>query len=394
MTALALTAYEAEIQRIEDEIRALGPNALEPPLDPENATRYAHRLYQRASFNGDLRGLRAAERAIDLVAAQVQRPDDLLLLKASLCLKLHRTGDAQRILESHSELRDTDEVMKIEADLLFQHGRYAEAWSAFLRAIEKNRSWDNLARYAHYLCKFEGADRADEVYAEAEDELTSKQMRSFAWIQLQRGVLDLERGRFEDAGAHFTMADRAYPGYWMVEEHQAALTAARGEHRAAAELYASLTERVAKPELAQTLGDLYRHMGSPQCAQPYYDRALAAFEDSVRRGEVHYYHHLVDYHCSVRDAVEAVRWARKDRELRDNYSTQSALAWALHLQGEYNEAVSVIEKALGSDVIDAHVFSLAAGIYDAAHLMELGHKCAHEAQRLNPRASGVHTHHH
>src|SRR3954470_20613325 len=119
MTAAAMTAYEAEIQRIEDELRALGPQSLEPPLDPENATRYAHRLYQRASFNGDLAGLREAERAIDIVAAQVQRPDDLLLLKANLCLKLHRAGDAGRILESHPELPDTDEAMKIEADVLF-----------------------------------------------------------------------------------------------------------------------------------------------------------------------------------------------------------------------------------------------------------------------------------
>jgi tetratricopeptide (TPR) repeat protein len=209
---IALSAYEAELQNIEDDIRALGPDALGPPIDLQNATKYAYRLYQHASLNGDLTGFREAEHTIDTVAAQVQRPDDLLLLKANLCLKLHRNDCVRQILESRPELQDTDEGMKLRGDLLFYDGQYAEARVMYERAIEKNRSWDNLARYAHYLAKFEGADRADEVYAEAEDEVTSKQMRSFAWLELQRGVLDLERGRFEEASVHYATAERAYPG--------------------------------------------------------------------------------------------------------------------------------------------------------------------------------------
>lgn len=31
---------------------------------------------------------------------------------------------------------------------------------------------------------------ADQLYLEAEDEITVKEMRSYAWVELQRGVLD------------------------------------------------------------------------------------------------------------------------------------------------------------------------------------------------------------
>lgn len=390
-----MTAYEVEIQKIEDDIKAFGPAALDSPLNLEKATTYAYRLYQRSSLNGDLTGFREAENVIDVVATQLQRPDDLLLLKANLCFKLHRTGCVRQILHDRPELRETSEGMKLEADLLFQDGQYAAARDGYMRVIEKNRSWDNLARYAHYLSKFEGAERGDAAYAEAEDELTSKQMRSFAWIQLQRGMLDLDRGSFQAAANHYDTAERAYPGYWMVEEHQAGLLAQKGDYQAAAELYARLVERVRKPELWQTLGDLYRHVHLPERAQECYQLALHVFEESAQRGEVHYYHHLVDYHCSViKNAAEAIRWAHKDLELRNNYSTQSALAWALHLNGEHAAAAEWMTVALSSGVIDAHLLSNAVAIFRAVGQESLASLYHEQAHRLNPEHSGFHTHHH
>src|SRR5947209_11643878 len=105
----------------------------------------------------------------------------------------------------------------------------------------------------------------------------------------------------------------------MITEHQAGLLAQRGDVQAAAAMYEDLCRRVHKPELLQTLGALYRHMGDARRAQPYLDRALAAFEESAACGEVHYYHHLVDFHCEItHDYREAIRWAVRDLELRNN----------------------------------------------------------------------------
>jgi tetratricopeptide (TPR) repeat protein len=396
MSAIATTAYDAEMRTIEADIEALRPQALDEPFEVESATKYAYRLYQRASLSGDLRQFREAERAIDAVIARLERPDDLQLLRANLCFKLHRLYCVRRIFADRPDLRETEEGRKLDADLLFQEGRYGEARDTYLRAIDQCRSWDNLARYAHFLGKFEGANEADQLYAEAEDELTSKQMRSFAWIRLQRGALELERGRYDEAASHYATAERAYPGYWMVAEHRAGLLARQGRYEGAAAEYRELAEGVAKPELWQTLGDLYRHMGAHDRAESWHNRALAAFEESAARGEVHYYHHLVDFHCAVtKRPAEAVRWAQKDVELRNNFSTQAALAWALHLDGKPPAALEWLEKALASGVRDAHLFSHASAIYDAAGDSGRAHDYRHRARALNPRGEAVfHTHHH
>jgi tetratricopeptide (TPR) repeat protein len=110
---------------------------------------------------------------------------------------------------------------------------------------------------------------------------------------------------------------------------------------------------------------------------------------------VHYYHHLVDFHCAVtRNGPEAIQWARKDVEIRNNFSTQSALAWALHVGGEHAEALEWIEHALQSGVIDARLFSNAATIYDAAGQNQIARGYRARALELNPRLGSFHTHHH
>lgn len=395
MSVLTLTAWEAELQRIEDDIASASDSVLEPPIQLENATKYVYRLYQRASLGGDLCELAVAEQAIDHLIPQLQHPDDLLLLKANLAFKVHRLERVEQIFDLHPHLRGTDEGLKLQADLHFQKGGYAEAREAYLHAIQVNRSWDNLARFAHFVSRFEGSERADELYVEAEDELTCKQMRSFAWIELQRGLLDLAGGRYDEAAAHYDKAERAYSGYWMVREHIAGLLGAQGRFSEAIELYRDLVAQVPRPELRQALGDVYVHMGEPEQARPYYDQALTAYTESAARGEVHYYHHLVDFHCGVtKNGTEAVRWARMDLELRNNFSTQSALAWALYLEGNVGEAMEWLDRALSSGVIDAWLFSHAATIYAAAGRNGKSHRYQHRAGNLNRHLRGFHVHHH
>jgi hypothetical protein len=80
-------------------------------------------------------------------------------------------------------------------------------------------------------------------------------------------------------------------------------------------------------------------MGDEHRAKPLFDAAEASYLASARRGEVHYYHHLADFYEDARkNAGDAVKWARQDIMLRENFATQSALAWALHRHGEVDVA--------------------------------------------------------
>lgn len=387
------TDYQSELEQIAKNIAQLRDHALVPPTDTEKVTKYVHSVYQHAVHTGNLAQLEAVEPVIDEGIRQIRFPGDLYFLKANLAFKLHRLDDVRRNLAADPSLPRSPEGRAIQADLDFQEGRYAQACEGYQSAIASNRTWDNLARLAHFEAKMGDAAQADRLYVEAEDELTAKEMRSYAWVELQRGLLDLAHGRHAEAGDHYARAERAYSGHWLTAEHQAELLGAQGRYDEAAALYQDLVERVPKPEIQQAFGELLTVMGEHERAQSWLAKALAGYLDPAQRGGVHYYHHLVDFYADVlKDGAQAVKWARKDIALRDNFSSQAALAWALYRQGQFSEALDRINQALASGARSAHLFSQAATVYRAAGRAEDAERYAQLAAEINPRHRSFHVH--
>ncbi|HKP12780.1 MAG TPA: tetratricopeptide repeat protein [Blastocatellia bacterium] len=387
------TDYEAELAAIEREIADLEPSATAADADSDKVTRLIYRRYQRASLSGDLRELTAVEAAINAALPRLRRPADLYFVKASIALKLHRLADVENILAMNSDLRDSAPGRTLQADVDFQRGRYEEAKQKLESLIRDDPTWDGLARMAHLKNKLGDADGAEQLYAEAEDELTAKEMRHYAWVELQRGLLDLTRGRYEQARARYERAERAYSGYWMVAEHRAELLAAQGRFDEAVSLYEQVIARLPRPEFQQALGELFLFMGEPEQAEPHLEAALAAYLESAGRGEVHYYHHLADFYADVRkDGREAVRWAREDLALRENVWTLAALGWALYRDGRLGEAVEAVAAALAAGVGDAHLLFKAAEIYKAAGKTGEGEMYGRKAAELNPHPRNFHVH--
>src|SRR5499427_9381326 len=320
--------YAAEMRRIDEEIAKLGAVDLSAPIDPERVTRQVYRLYQKASIAGDLPRLTAVEATIDRAIPLLVNPGDLYLLKAHTAFKLHKLADAREALLAVRSVYDSEEGQLVRADLDFQHGRYQAAERGYLQVLQSVRSWGALARLAHLRGKLGDALAADRLFEEAEDQLTAKEPRSFAWLEVQRGLLDFQHGRFEAARSHYRRADLAYPGYWLVEEHIGELLGARGSYEEAAAVFEPIVLAVRRPELEQTIGELYELAGRPEPAAYWKQRALTVYLQSVKRGEVHYFHHLVDFYTDATvDGAEAVKWAHKDLQLRENFATEGALAW-------------------------------------------------------------------
>jgi tetratricopeptide (TPR) repeat protein len=385
--------YQIELARLERDVAELQQHALLPPVDSQQAARYVHALYQRAALTGNLVELEAADATIDAAIGQIPHPGDLYFLKANLAFTLHRLADVRRNLAAVPSVRESLEGQALSADLDFQEGRYAAAKQSYEALIPRNRTWDNLVRLAYLAAKMGDTGTADRLYLEAEDELTAKEMRSYAWVELQRGLLHLAYGRHADAEVCYRRADRAYSGYWLVEEHRAELMAAQGQLGEAARLYESVVARVPRPELQQALGDLYGAMGEQQRGQPWHARALAGYLDSVHRGGVHYYHHLVDFYCDVaRDGAAAVHWAREDIALRENFFTQGALAWALYRDGQFAPALERVRQALASGARYPHLLLQAAAIYRAAGRAGEADAYREEAVQLNPCHRAFHVH--
>jgi tetratricopeptide (TPR) repeat protein len=388
-----LTEFAKEIQKFEHDLAELRPQALANPMSTDHVTKYIYRLYQWAALSGNLEYFQEVESQLQAAIERLGPAPDLCLLKANLDFKLHRLAATKRDLEMSPELADSPQGKTIAADVTFQEGLYQEARQLYEALIEHERTWDNLARLAHLHAKLGDIAGAEKLYVEAEDEITAKEMRSFAWVELQRGLLHCQYGRFAQAKQHYDRANHAYRGYWLVEEHIANLLAAEHKLDEAASLYKQLLQRIPKPELQQALGEVYLHMGKLSEAEDCFQKAFAIYLQSVERGDVHYYHHLVDFYCDVSgDAEQALKWARQDLQVRNNSSTQAAMARALHLAGRNDEARKMIDQALGSGAKEPSLFLQAGKIYSAAgdgmgeHYLKL-------AAELNPHHSAFHVHH-
>jgi tetratricopeptide (TPR) repeat protein len=385
--------FEIELGRLDRSLAALEGDAVPPGSDTATATKHVWLLYQRASLTGDLGGCEAAGEAATHAIRRIGPAADLCLLRATVDFTFHRIANVKRDLDMAVGLRDTVYGRALQADICLQEGQYARACEGYEGVIRDHRTWENLARLAHLRATMGDPDGADQLYGEAQDELTAKQMRQFAWVELQRGVLDLRRGRHEDAGEHYRRSARAYSGYWLIDDHAAELLAARGRLDEAAGLYESVIERVPRPEFQHALGDLYALMGRLEQARRWHDRALAGYLESTRRGEVHYYHHLADFYADVPErGAEAVKWAHRDVELRRNFATEAALAWALHKNGQRSEALDTMSQTLSSGVRDAHLFSRAGKIHLALGRVGEGERYLRMAADINPHHESFHVH--
>jgi hypothetical protein len=108
---------------------------------------------------------------------------------------------------------------------------------------------------------------------------------------------------------------------------------------------------------------------------------------------VHDLHHLADFYCEAMvDGAKAVYRARRDVALRENFSTQAALAWALMRNGEPREAAEWMDRALASGARDAHLLAQAAAVFAAAGDDAKAARCLGQARGINPRLSRFHVH--
>lgn len=385
--------YQAELADIEGQISRLNKDSSRQSGDGGQLVRWIYLLYLRASLTANPDHLQIAETEIDKAMRTLGPSEEFYLARANLNLKRHRLEAAKADLERLPDWTENPKTRALKADIDVQDGKYEEAGRACEDLVRHHRSWDNLARLAYLKAITGDVAGADALYAEAEEEITVKEMRAYAWIELQRGLLDLNHGRHEQALAHYLRADKAYSGYWMVEEYLAELAGAQRKYEEALTRFERVVSQAPRPELYQALGDLYLFMGKPEQAKPWHDKALEGYLESVRQGGVLYFHHLAAFYADVReDGPEAIRWARKDLDLRRNFAAYDALAWALYRNGQFAEALEQMNQALATGVRDARLYFHAAMIHLAAGQTDEGRQFLQRAAVINPRYEAFHVH--
>jgi tetratricopeptide (TPR) repeat protein len=357
-----MTSYNDELTRTRRDIELLQAKVRGDGRDLTERVRLAFRQYHLATLTECDADFVPLQGTLTSLIQDFGPQEDVCLLKANVAGRFHRMDQVTAALELCPRLAGRPSGRAILADVDFQLGRYEQSAATLRALLQENGSWDVMARLAHWHGKMGDPEEADRLYYEAEEELTAKEVRSFMWLELQRGDLAMARGRLEGARAHYARADASFPGHWRTDEHRAALLVAEGKLGGAESLLRDVVGRTPKAELKQALGGLLIDSGRRE----WLLEAESVFLASVQEGGVHYLHHLADlYADGLNRPAEAVRWARRDLALRSNFATQSALAWALFRDREYAEGLRWIGAALASGVRDPDVFAIASALLSA-----------------------------
>lgn len=359
MTAVStLTDHGRDLARVEADLGEAATLEDAVAHGPDAVTRVLQLHVLRASLTGRPAAqadvARIADRALELLGPW----PDLCLLRADLAMRGHRLTDARRELARAPGAAECTQGRAVMVDLLVQQGDVDGAEQLATELVAEERTWDHLARLAHLAVVRGDVERADRLYVEAEDEITVKSMRSFAWVELERGRLCVLTGCTAAAHRHYTRAAKAYTGHWTVAQRMGELDAAVGRTQDAIRRLETVLTRTGRPEISQTLASLYARSGDLVRARKHRRQALATFVTSAFRGEALYLHHLAE----LADPGAAVGWARRDLQLRPNHLTRSTLALALLRDGRVAEARAEMSVALATGLRDPRLLARAAAV--------------------------------
>lgn len=325
----------------------------------------------RARLSGSYDDYAKAEEFVDRAFSLSPRGNGPFMVRARLNYTLHRLDRVDEDYAKASQLptRDPQTLFQRElfrANLEFQRGQYEEAKRDLDQALTRKQMLSAQASLALYHWKAGEFDQAEALYRKAIDEYRDDPTEPLAWLHLQLGLMDLERGRYDEALAHYREAEALIRGYWLIEEHIAEILTLQGKTAEAEALYRSIIDRTDNPEFMDALGELLEAAGKAEEAQQWYAKAAERYESQLARfPEAAYGHALEHFLAHGDDPARALEMAERNHALRPNVDAKRFLAEAQLAAGKPADALATIEAALATPMRSADLHATAAAIYAA-----------------------------
>jgi len=296
------------------------------------------------------------------------------LARARLHFTLHRLHRVLPDLERAEQRllpddHDRAAFALLRADLAFQQGRYEEARVGIDASLALHRDPAAVFSRAQLLQHTGDPDGALRLFDEAEGMYLTPPPETRAWLDLQRGLLELDRGRLDAAAAHYVAAERDLSGWWLIEEHQAEVLARSGSTDAALRAYEILIDRTGNPEFMDAAASILDARGDAAGAALQVTRARAAYDAQLERypeaAAGHALRHFLEFGT---DPAFTLDLAERNAALRPNGEALTLLAKAQLAAGRPGPALETIERVLATAWRSAESDEVAAEIRAARAL--------------------------
>jgi tetratricopeptide (TPR) repeat protein len=388
----AQTAYEAHLEKLDERIAGLDKRAGERADDWLHLDELARALLERAKLTGDFADYARAEEALAKAMDRAPKGGGPLLTRASLNYTLHRLDRVEPDLAAVEGFAvvspdERQAVKSLRADVAFHSGRYDEAKRAYEEILAEHRSPAACAAMAQYLWKTGELDAAAKLLEEAEQAASRSAPMTRAWVALVRGLLELDRENLDAALVHYRRAEKALPGYWLIEEHIAEIFAEKGQHDAALAIYDDVIARTQNPELMDAAADLHADKGDEAKAAEWRKKARAGHDARLKQFPEAASGHALDHYLQ-HDPKRALELAEQNHRTRPNGDAATKLAQAYLAVGRIPDARRLVEETLATPWRTAELHATAALVFTATGDAAAAETQQKKAGALAPGAVG------
>jgi tetratricopeptide (TPR) repeat protein len=395
---LAAAADDPIARSLDAAVATLTARVQADPDDFLAAHQLLDRHLRRYAWRGRLDDLRLADEAADrsLRAMPAEQNPGTLAVRIQVRLAQHRFAEARDLAQQLAPLMPgRSEPAQLLGDTLLELGDLTGADRAWApHAEEFAGSPGGELRHAR-LAWLRGAVTTAHTHTTRALEAARARTLPEPLVRtlLAAAELAFRTGDWPRTEDHLREAQKLAPAHWAVLDRLAELRGAQGRDAEAVALFTQAAELSERPEVWQALGDFHLFQKRPAEAKAAHDRALAGYRASLDRGEVLYIHHLAGFYADAQeDAAAAVKWARRDLELRQSAGAWDALAWALYRAGDLPTAREAAGKALADGLADPHVLYHAAMIAMSAGEIAEGQQLLRRCAAVNPHFQAFHVH--
>lgn len=362
--------YVEVAARLDQEVEALARRADAYPRSYLALEALANAQRDAAALSGELSQYVAAFHTIEHAEALAAPSPGPLRSRAHILFSLHLFDDARLAIDEALEgllLQEGERaaLIGLRGEIALHRGNFDAAYDDVVVAHAMRRTTPAAFRVALWHWQTGDFEAAESWVNEAESSLIVRTPRVLSWLDLQRGLLDLDRGRLEEALAHYQDAASAFPGHWLIDEHIAEACASLGATDEAKALYEDLVERTGNPEFMDALASLYRDEGRDVQARDLGRRARAAYEAQLLVAPSAAYAHALSHFLedpAPESRQRTLALARANHVLRPGGIEAVQLAQALFVSRSVDAAREVIDGVLASSFVHAELFETAAHI--------------------------------
>lgn len=383
----ALQALDTRIQFLESRL-GRDPSDYRTPVSLGNA------LLEKARLTGKGELYAAAQMRFESALKIQADASDAILGLASAYAAQHRFKDAREQAERVLAVEPANPLaLGLKGDALFSIGDVSGAEAQYRLLSEKEIGVFLQSRLANLAFINGDLASAQKFLEAAVDAAPPNLPAEVAWNRLKLGVHFLNAGNLEKAAEQYDAALKLAPDSPVVLEYIAELRGAEGKFAEAHALFDRVLKTNDSPHVLQSVGDLCALEKNTAAATEWHRKAREACEKSVASGNFHYLRQLAMIYADVENnGAEALKWAQKDYELRQDVFALDTLAWAQYRAGKFPDALETIQKALARKTQDAHLLYHAGMIYSRNGNFAKGKEYLDAAKALNPYFQRFHAH--